>query len=121
MNNDLQSEGVRWVQRMVKGQGIVISDREAHWWAVYLRQFFRYAREHGARGEAGPLIRAYLEALERRLPAEQRWQAEKAGRVLDIFLASIENWRWVEEEGQWSPKFRLKAAPPSEGPPKSGT
>src|ERR1044072_5695678 len=79
-NNDLQSDGVRWVQRMVSGQGITVSDREAHWWAVYLRQFFRYARERGDKLEAGPLVRAYLESLELRLPKEQRWQAEKAGR-----------------------------------------
>jgi hypothetical protein len=105
---------------MVCGQGITVSDREAHWWAVYLRQFFRYARTRDDRLEAAPLVGAYLESLEARLPKEQQWQAEKARHVLEIFLKSIEDWRWVEDEGRLTPRFRLKPATPASGAAKGG-
>ncbi len=102
------------MQRLVQCQGLTLPDKEAHWWAVYLRQFFRYARERGERMDAAPLVRDYLREFAERLPAEKKWQAQKAGRVLDVLLGGIENWRWVEEaEGRLSPKFRLKKGPAS--------
>lgn len=107
-NNVIQSSGVQWVQRLASSVGMTLSDKDAHWWAVYLRQFFRYARQHGVQSEVLPLVQAYLSDLGQRLPPDRGWQVAKIRRVLEVFVGAIENWRWVQEEGEWKPKFRLK-------------
>ena len=110
------------MQRLAGAQGRVLSDREAHWWAVHISKLIHYARRRAIRVAAEVLVAEYLEILEQPLTSDNRWRAKQPRQALETFLHGIENWHWVEQNGQLSPKFRLKTAaadhraePPPEG------
>ena len=100
-----------WVRRMADGRGVTPTEKTLFCWSVHLDRFLQFCRKAGRESTAFPDAAAKSFLLSIDGPGDrEKFAAEQARIALDVFLAEVENWHWVEDRfGRVGPVFRIKA------------
>jgi integron integrase len=96
---------------MVAGRGVTPSEKTLYWWSVHLDRFLHFCRKAGRESTVFPekAAESFLVSIQGE-SERNKFAAEQARMVLDVFLAEVENWHWGEDRfGREGPLFRLKA------------
>lgn len=101
-----------WVRRMEERRGLRPPEKTLYWWSVHLERFLNFCRKAGSEASEMPEVAAqeFLRIIAG-TGANAVFASEQARQAIDVFVQEIENWHWVEREGERpGPTFRLKAS-----------
>ncbi len=89
------------------------------------RDFHRFLFYAKSRARDKPDLRLlatdYIDVLRRSEPPMEMWQVEQARQAVELFVRAASGWRWEQgNDGDWTPRFRIKPSDRSLAEPDSG-